>query len=170
MFIWDFETLQWLFPTAATIHNLEEAVWLPGWSEHAGKLHRPVGAVEFRFAVAILTVLAWIITYLSSAGEKQSIGVYLLCAYCFAMLINVFIPHVAATIVLRRYAPGLATALVLNLPATSLILLSAGKNGYITWDKFMLWAAVFIAALIGIIPILFRIGRMFEAMFAHTKC
>jgi len=170
MFVWDFETLQWLFPIAVTIHNLEEAVWLPGWSNYAGKFHRPVGTVEFRFAVVILTILAWIITYLSSTGGRESIWVYLLCAYCLAMLINVFIPHVAATIVLRRYAPGLATALVLNLPATSLILLSAGKNGDITWGKFLLPAVVFIAALIGIIPVLFRAGRMFETTFAHTKC
>ena len=169
MVVWDFETLQWLFPIAATIHNLEEAFWLPGWSKHAGKFHRPVGAVEFRFAVAILTILAWIITYLSSTEGRESIGVYLLCAYCLAMLINVFIPHVAATIVLRRYAPGFITALVFNLPATALILLSAGKNGYITWGKFLLPAVIFIAGLIGIIPVLFKAGRMFESVFAHTK-
>jgi hypothetical protein len=169
MFAFDFETLQWLFPLAITIHNLEEAVWLPGWSKYAGKFHHPVGKVEFRFAVVILTILAWIITYLSSTGGRESIGVYLLCAYCLAMLINIFIPHVAASIVLRRYAPGLVTALMLNLPATSLILLSAGKNGYITWGNFVLPAVVFIAALIGMIPIFFRIGRMFEAMLMHTK-
>ncbi len=164
-----FDSLQWLFPVAITIHNIEEAVWLPEWSRHAGKFHHPVGKVEFRFAVTILTLLAWIITYLSITGGKQSIGVYLLCAYCLAMFINVFIPHIAATIVLRRYAPGLFTALVLNLPTTAWILVAAGKHGYITWDTFLLWSAVFIAALIGIIPILFRAGRIFEVMAMHKK-
>lgn len=32
------------------------------------------------------------------------------------MLLNVFISHVAATIALRSYAPGTATALLFNLP------------------------------------------------------
>jgi hypothetical protein len=30
------ERLLWMFPVAVTLHNLEEAVWLPAWSQHAG--------------------------------------------------------------------------------------------------------------------------------------
>jgi hypothetical protein len=31
-----FENLYFLFLVAVTLHNLEEAVWLPDWSQQAG--------------------------------------------------------------------------------------------------------------------------------------
>ena len=63
-----FQHWQWLFPAAITVHNLEEAIWLPGWSRTAGEWHAGVGAFEFRFAVAVLTALAWVVTGLSLHG------------------------------------------------------------------------------------------------------
>jgi hypothetical protein len=45
-----FRMLQWLFPLVVTLHNTEEAIWLPAWSQHAGTWHVPVGPGEFRFA------------------------------------------------------------------------------------------------------------------------
>jgi uncharacterized protein with HXXEE motif len=53
-----FFTLTWLFVLAVGLHNLEEALWLPAWSERAGRWCNPVGAREFRFAVVILTAAA----------------------------------------------------------------------------------------------------------------
>ena len=156
--------LQWLFPLAITIHNMEEAIWLPEWSRYAGRFHRQVEKIEFRFAVCVLTILAWTITYLSVTGGKQSIGVYLLCAYSLAMLINVFIPHLAATLLLRRYAPGLVTGLVLNLPVCLLILSAAFRQDYITLNSFLISSITFIAALIGIIPLLFRTGSVLKSL------
>jgi len=54
---------QWLFPFAITLHNLEEAIWLPAWSKHAGKWHRPVSPSAFPFAVAVFTLLAFMVTF-----------------------------------------------------------------------------------------------------------
>ena len=34
-----FQHWQWLFPAAITVHNLEEAIWLPAWSRTAGRWH-----------------------------------------------------------------------------------------------------------------------------------
>ncbi len=164
-----FETSIWLFPLAITIHNIEEALWLPQWSRGAGRFHHPVGAFEFRFAVAVLTALAWIVTGLAATGGRGSGGVYLLCSYCFAMLINVFIPHFAAAIALKRYAPGLATALVINLPVTAWLLVQALRQGYIQWGPFLLRAAVFTALLIGLIPLLFKTGRALEQRFPGSE-
>ena len=60
-----FETFRWLFPVAITVHNLEEAIWIPGWSQNVGKWHPPVGRYEFWFAVGVLTVLAYVLMALS---------------------------------------------------------------------------------------------------------
>jgi hypothetical protein len=59
---------QGLFPVAITVHNLDEAVWLPAWSRTAGRWHVGVGAFEFRLAVAVLTALAWVVTGSAFSG------------------------------------------------------------------------------------------------------
>ena len=46
-----------LFILGFTLHNLEEAVWLPKWSQVAKKFHKPVTTNEFIFAVLVITVL-----------------------------------------------------------------------------------------------------------------
>jgi hypothetical protein len=40
-----------------------------------------------------------------------------LAAYALEQRLNVIVPHLAATIRIRRYSPGVATGLVLALPA-----------------------------------------------------
>jgi len=78
---------------AVAAHNLEEAIWLPKWSQSAGKWHPKVSAVEFRFAVAVLTILAAIAAILANLQGKGSIGAYLVSGYALAMLLNVIFPH-----------------------------------------------------------------------------
>jgi hypothetical protein len=84
-----FNELKWLFPIAITLHNLEEAIWLPAWSNRAGKWHRPVTPSAFRFAVAVLTALAFMVTIWSAIGGPESVGTYLLTGYALGMLLNV---------------------------------------------------------------------------------
>ena len=102
------EQWQWLFPVAVTLHNLEEAIWLPGWvAKHANQLPYVAGPAEFRFAAAVLTVAAYVITYLSVHHGRESLWTYLWFGYVVTMLANVFIPHVPATLIFRSYTPGL---------------------------------------------------------------
>ncbi len=90
-----------------------------------------MGALEFCFAVGVLTVLAYIAVCLSIIGGKESIGVYFVAGYALAMLMNVLFPHLLATLIMRRYAPGTATALLLNLPVTVVLLNRGFREDYI---------------------------------------
>jgi len=120
-----FCTLQWLFPVAITIHNLEEPIWLPGFLVAHGKALPWTDAPgEFRFDLVVLTAAAWVVTYLSWCTGSQSIWAYLLYGYIVAMLVNVFVPHVPAAIVFRGYAPGVVTAVVVNFPVLALLSLT----------------------------------------------
>jgi hypothetical protein len=67
--------LQWFFPIAVTLHNCEEAIWMPEWvSRHAAQLPLQLpGTEEFRFALVVLTVAAFAVTYLSERKGEQSI-------------------------------------------------------------------------------------------------
>lgn len=156
-----FELLAWAFVGAIAIHNLEEAVLLPRWSQTAGKWHAPVGAFEFRFAVLILTVLGAAFAFLAVNGGKA--GIYLLCGYALAMALNVAVPHVAGTIALRRYVPGTATAVLLNLPICAALLFVADRDGLISLSTFAWVSLLVIAGILALIPLLFRIGRLLEA-------
>lgn len=69
-----FRELQWLFPIAATLHNIEEFIWLPGFvAEHAAEFPWRVDPGVGRFALVVLTLAAWIVTHFSGdVGEKRS--------------------------------------------------------------------------------------------------
>jgi hypothetical protein len=151
--------LSGLFALAITLHNLEEALWLPRWSQSAGRWHRAVAAGEFRFAVGVLTALAYVAAGLSAVAGKESAGAYFIAGYALAMLMNVLFPHLLATLILRRYAPGTATALLLNLPITVLLLYQGLQEGYIRLSTFMWAGPLVVAAILGMIPLLFAIGR-----------
>ncbi len=155
----------WLFPIAFTIHNIEEAIWFPPFSKSAGKFHEPVDTFEFVFAEIILTLISIVITLLFFMNGKQSLACYLYFAFNFGMLINVFFPHLVATIVLRKYCPGLLTGILFLIPVTAYILFYGYKNEYFLFPKFWLITIPFAALVIGLIPILFNIGQYIQKIF-----
>lgn len=159
MFSISFLQLQWLFPVVVTLHNFEEAIWLPKWSKKAGKWHPQVGKREFRFAAVVIAILAYGLTYLSWSTGSQSIWTYLNCGFMLAMLINVFLPHLLGTMVLRQYVPGVVTGVLFNLPVSSLLLYLAFQEKWVMNGKFLLLAPITVVALLLSLPILFFLGR-----------
>lgn len=155
-----FETARILFPLVITIHNLEEAIWLPGFTQTVKSISYPVDKHEFHFAIFVLTAAAYIIAFLSRLGGKESIATYLLTGYAAGMLINVFIPHIAVTLLLGKYMPGLITALLLNLPATFILIYTAIKQNHVKLKQFIA-AGVFTSVILLIsLPFLFFAGKL----------
>ncbi len=154
-----FETLSGLFVAAVTAHNLEEAVWLPAWSRSAGKWHPKVTGFQFRFAVGVLTVLAAMAALLAVHQGKASAGAYVLCGYALAMALNAAFPHLLASLAMRSYMPGTATALLLNLPIAFALIGTALNEGYITLPRFLLTGPIVVIAIVASIPLLFWLGR-----------
>jgi hypothetical protein len=128
-----FSKLQWLFPIAVTLHNTEEAIWMPRWTAgHAAQLQvHPPGAAEIIAALVVFTAAAFALTYLSARHGPESIWAYLTFGYIVAMLVNVFVPHVPAAIVFRGYAPGVVTAVLINLPVMSLLTFKMLREGWV---------------------------------------
>ena len=95
-----------LFTVGALLHNAEEALYLPAWSEHAGQ---------------------------------------------------------------RKYMPGTATALLLNLPLGLLYLHKALDARFIEMRTFS-WAGPTVAiGLLLLMPLLFALGRRFQAVSASPR-
>jgi hypothetical protein len=151
----------WLFPTALALHNLEEAIWLPAWSQHAGFWKSPVGTTEFRVAAVLLTIAAYGVTYWSARAGKETAGTYVMAGFVFAILLNVIF-HVAATIGLREYAPGVVTAVLINLPVMPYLLQRLFRERWVSWPKTLLVFVGVPIAIFILIPILLWIGRSVE--------
>jgi hypothetical protein len=154
-----FAHLQWLFPLVILLHNAEEALWLPGWANRTGFWRQPVSPGAFRFAAGVLTGLALAVTWLSARSGGQSLWTYLVFGYMTAMLGNVVYPHVALSIATRSYMPGVATAVIVNLPVVSLLMASALAERQVSGWKAAGFGVGVPGLLILLLPALFQAGR-----------
>ena len=122
--------IKMLFILGFTIHNIEEAVWLPKWSKFAKKFHEPVETHQFIFAVICVTILGYLLTALDFLyGSPGNLFNYIYLGFVGMMGINTIFPHLISTIILKKYAPGLITALFLNLPFSIIIIFLSIKMG-----------------------------------------
>ena len=155
-----FGNLQWLFPIVVSLHNAEEALWLPAWSKRTGFWRTPVAPGVFRFAVAVLTVLAFVVTWLSAESGKQTVWTYLAFGCMVVTLANVLIPHVALSLAQRSYMPGVVTGVALNLPVLSLLVVMALREGYVSGWKAAAYSVGVAGLLLASIPALLRLGKV----------
>ena len=155
----DITTLAVLFPLSISLHNLEEALWLPKWSEHASRFQKPVVKNEFHFAVIVITMLAYLATGLLMFFPGQQIFTYLFAGFLGAMIFNAIFPHLVATIALRKYAPGMITGVFLMIPVCIMLLTQMVNSGTINVYEILL-ATIGVGIPLAVsIPVLFRVGR-----------
>ncbi len=146
------------FPLAITLHNIEEALWLPQWSHHASKYHKPVEKNEFHFALIIITTLAYLVTFFRIILPDFVFISWMFYGFLGAMMINAIFPHLVATVALQKYAPGLFTGIFLIIPINSTLIYRAVDIGFITITEVAIATVAVGILLILIIPLLFRAG------------
>ncbi len=151
--------IEMLFLLGFSLHNIEEELWLPGWSKHARKYHKEVSPNEFRFAVIIITAIGYLLTFQYFIfGAAYAAAKYVYLGFVLVMIVNVFFPHLVATIVLKKYAPGLITGLLLNAPLGIYILLK--KISDLNEFVFVIIAGILLAAFFLLsIKLLFTLGK-----------
>lgn len=142
---------------AVTLHNIEEMIWLPGFRHPSLPALTPF---QFRFAAIAVAVLFWLL----AAGLKAGMPLApVLAGFAAAMIVNALVPHLALTLVLRRYHPGLATGLFAVVPAAFLALSSLGGAAEIPEGGGFAWRAG--AAFVGLglsLPLLLWLGARLE--------
>ena len=147
------------FCLAITIHNIEEALWLPQWSQSASSFQQPVTANEFHFTVLIITLLAYVCSFLYVRFHNSKLLKWAFIGFLGSMVVNAIFPHLLATIVMKTYAPGVVTGLLLNLPINTIILYKLHKQHVITEKEIAISMVVVGGVLLAIITVLFAIGR-----------
>ena len=152
-------TLKLIFLLGFTLHNLDESVWLPEWSKHAKKSHEPVERNQFIFAVIIITTIGYLVTIAEIIKNTLgSVITYIYLGFIGMMGLNTILPHLIATILLKKYAPGLTTALFLNLPLSIIIItmyITAGINFY----YLIIAILAFTVITLSLLKPLFKLGN-----------
>ena len=151
----------WLLAISETLHNLEEAVWMPGWSETAGMWQLKVGATEFRIAVILITLLIYgVVLYFSKNNNELS--KFLMGGALIMILFNVFVPHLLATIFMQNYAPGVISGVLLNVPVILYLTLRGLKEGYYKIKTMVLAGLCFGLITIPLLQLFYLIGRVID--------
>jgi len=155
----DYKKIIWLFAISEMLHNLEEAIWLPGWTETAKIAHLTVGAFEFRFAVTLITIIFLGITYYFSKYENRS-SKYLMGGTLVIALFNVFVPHLIGTIFTGQYFPGVVTGVLLNIPVIIYLLRRGLAEGFFQIKMLILGGVGMAIVILLLLQMLFALGKV----------
>lgn len=138
---------------------MEEALWMPKWSNTNKKYSRVSSTKEFYFALIFITILAYITTFLYGLYQFNGVIKYIFYGFVGAMLLNAIIPHIFLTILTKNYCPGVLTGGFLNLPCFSILIVYSIKINAIELQEVIVSTGIISIVLLAILPILFRIGR-----------
>ena len=149
-----FRQLLFAIPLVLTLHNAEEALTMPGWvPEHSGAIQKALPfdvniqftSIQLLASLSLATIVPWIVALLCMDGGKGSRKVYVLLLLQAIVLLNVFIPHLAWSLLMGRYNPGVLTALGVNLPFSWYLFRRAMREEYIFPSKLI---PIFVSALV----------------------
>jgi Protein of unknown function with HXXEE motif len=138
----------WLVPVFLTVHNVEEAVFFPrylpfvlarlpaGWQAVAA----PLTSGQVWSALTVVTGVAFAIAWWARGRPDSRAALWVLLLIQSAVLLNAVWHAVAAVVLFGGYAPGLVTALVLNLPFSIYLLGRAFREQWLTRPEG--WALV----------------------------
>jgi hypothetical protein len=122
------------------VHNAEEAITFPrylplvlerlpeAWRSIAG----PITLGQVWAALAIVTLIPCALAAWAALRPEQAAPVWLLLLIQATLLLNVVWHVVAAIVLFDGYAPGLATALLLNLPFSVYLIRRAAREHWVS--------------------------------------
>lgn len=139
-----FKQVLWLVPVVLTLHNIEEALTMPRWVMQNLPLiqsNLPFGiqidftSFQLLVSLGIATVVPIAVTMLCINGEKKSARLFFLFLLQAIILINVFVPHIAVSLRILDYNPGVLTAVSVTLPFSLYLFRRAYREEYLTRPK-----------------------------------
>jgi hypothetical protein len=155
--------IELLFILGFSLHNIEEAIWLPQWSKNTKTYHKEVSANEFGFAVIVITAIGYLITFQYFLfASKVSISKYIFLGFVLTMILNIIFPHIISSVVTKKYTPGTLTGVLLIWPVGIFILYAEIANAIELLYVF-LTSIIITVIFLYMIRRLFKIGRKLSA-------
>ena len=122
-----YRSLQRLMAVVIALHNGEETATAGAYLPRVREIIERVPALREKgllppslprlyLALIIVTLVPALVLGWATTGRDSGVKREVVAVITAALLWNVFLPHISAMIVLRGYAPGGLTALVVNLP------------------------------------------------------
>jgi uncharacterized protein with HXXEE motif len=122
-----YRSLSRLLGVVIVLHNAEEGITAGKYLPRVREIIEHVPALRDRgllppslprlyLALVVVTLVPALVLGWATTGPDSSLKREVAAVIAAALLWNVFLPHLSAMIVLRGYAPGGLTALVVNLP------------------------------------------------------
>jgi hypothetical protein len=158
-----FKQVLWLVPVVLTLHNIEEALTMPRWvmqnlpfiqSNLPFDIQVHFTPSQLLLSLGIATVVPIAVTMLCINGEKKSKRLFVLFLLQAIILINVFVPHIAVSLWILNYNPGVLTAVCFNLPFSLYLFRRAYREDYLSRREI---ASLFLVAFFVYPPIAWTI-------------
>ena len=165
-----FQQLLWLVPISFALHNLEEAPGMARWSHQIpARVHPPVTTRQFAIAVALLSGLCFVVTFVVTANPQNRLGISILLGFQTAMVLNAFIPHLAATVWFRMYTPGVVTGILVNVPFGVYLIRRAFAENQVELNAFVIASVVAALTMIVLAALSLQIGKWIENFLIGEK-
>ena len=161
-----FARLLWLIPIFLTIHNMEEAPFMEGWSRRLPRnLSLTITKRQFVVAVIFITIAGFAFTYIGVEYLANRTGYLLVLGMQTILFVNAFVPHIVATIRFRMYSPGVISAMLITLPFSLYLFGRALEEKIMDWAQFwvLLGIAPFTMVIVAFLSL--QIGKAFEEKF-----
>ena len=163
-----YKALQWLVFLFLLLHNLEEAITLKAYfpkinallngSVPASLLALRPTPTQFYIALAGATIFPLLIVAIATTGKPTRTKDYLVAILQALLLVNVFVPHVPAAIALGGYAPGVLTAVLVNLPFSVYFFQRSLRESRITWKGMIITMAIALPVLLLSVQLLYALA------------
>jgi Protein of unknown function with HXXEE motif len=151
--------LVWGLPVAMLLHNAEEAAMVARYLPTVrARLPAAVqgmtpGPRELYVVLVVVTAIPFVLALVARRPATSRWGVYGLLVVAVVLLVNV-IWHLGAAVWLGGYAPGVVTAVVANLPVTTVALSRSRHRGLVSrrgvWRLFLIAVLLHGPGLIGL--------------------
>jgi len=152
-----------LFAAAITLHDLEEALFLPAWIHAHLKVRFNPNPKAYWIVTLLVSLLAWIVALGVSLTPENRAFHLALSGFALAMAINVFLPHAIASIVKRSYSPGAATGLLFNLPLGVMLIKAEWSTGIASpasfWRETVAYAVLLSTVALGSLYLLHAVFK-----------
>lgn len=153
-----YRVLQWLVAGFALLHNLEEGLTVAAYAPRV--LERFAGVAPsfllaatrdlswFYVALVVATVVPVVVVLWATTGRPSEGKAWTVVFVQSLFLVNVVVPHVPAAIIMRGYAPGLVTAVAINLPFSVYFLRRTVREGKVSRTAVVLALGLAVPALV----------------------
>ena len=166
-----YRSLQWLVIVFLALHNLEEALTAGAYFPKIDALLKSMGVpasllasrptlAQFYLALAGATIFPLIIVALATTGRPTRLKAYAVAVLQAMLLVNVFVPHVPAAFALGGYAPGVLTAVFVNLPFSIYFFRRSQRESQITWKGLVVAMLIALPLLILSVRLLYAFGGL----------